>query len=81
LRKPPVRSLSRANVVALARFRGRAALRVTIVCGGPGWRAQVQDAAMRAFLRRLDPFRVASVCGDARCYRFNRRGPIKWPGQ
>jgi hypothetical protein len=31
---------------------------------------------MRAFLRRLDPLRVASVCGDARCYRFNRRGPM-----
>jgi hypothetical protein len=32
---------------------------VTIVCGGPGWRAQVQDAAMLAFLRSLDPLRVA----------------------
>jgi hypothetical protein len=32
---------------------------VTIVCGGPGWRAQARDAAMLAFLRSLDPLRVA----------------------
>ncbi len=38
---------------------------VTIVCGGPGWRAQVEDAAMLAWLRELEPFRVASVCTGA----------------
>jgi putative intracellular protease/amidase len=38
---------------------------VTIVCGGPRWRKQVQDAAMLAFLRSLDPLRVASVCTSA----------------
>jgi transcriptional regulator GlxA family with amidase domain len=38
---------------------------VTIVCGGPGWRAQVQDAAMLGFLRGLDPLRTASVCTGA----------------
>jgi hypothetical protein len=27
---------------------------VTIVCGGPGWRKQLQDAVMLAFLRSLD---------------------------
>jgi transcriptional regulator GlxA family with amidase domain len=27
---------------------------VTIVCGGPGWRKQLQDAVMLALLRSLD---------------------------
>lgn len=38
---------------------------ILIVCGGPGWRNQVQDAAMLAFLRRQAPARVASVCTGA----------------
>jgi putative intracellular protease/amidase len=38
---------------------------VTIVCGGPGWRKQVEDAAMFAFLRSLDPVRAAPVCTGA----------------
>jgi hypothetical protein len=32
---------------------------------GPGWRAQVRDAVMLAFLPSLDPLRVASVCTGA----------------
>jgi hypothetical protein len=51
---------------------------VTIVCGGPGWRAQVRDAAMLAFLRSLDPLRVASVSTGAlppACSTAGRRNP------
>jgi transcriptional regulator GlxA family with amidase domain len=33
-----------------------------IVCGGPGWQAQVTDRAMLAFLRRLPGGSAASVC-------------------
>jgi len=36
-----------------------------IVCGGAGWRNQVSDAAMLAFLRRQVPAQVASVCTGA----------------
>lgn len=36
-----------------------------IVTGGPGWRRQVEDPAMLAFLRGLDPARLASVCTGA----------------
>ncbi|MDP2803111.1 MAG: DJ-1/PfpI family protein [Phreatobacter sp.] len=38
---------------------------VFIVTGGPGWREQVKDEAMLAFLRRIAPERLASVCTGA----------------
>lgn len=38
---------------------------VVIVTGGPGWREQVKDEAMLAFLRGLAPDRLASVCTGA----------------
>lgn len=38
---------------------------VFIVTGGPGWREQVKDKAMLAFLRTLAPERLASVCTGA----------------
>lgn len=38
---------------------------VTIVTGGPGWREQVKDEAMLAFLRTIAPDRLASVCTGA----------------
>lgn len=38
---------------------------VLIVCGGPGWPALAEDAAVGAFLRRQAPERVASVCTGA----------------
>ncbi|WP_428488265.1 DJ-1/PfpI family protein [Rhodopila sp.] len=37
---------------------------VAIVCGGPGWPAAA-DVALLAYLRRLRPGRVASVCTGA----------------
>ena len=38
---------------------------VLVVCGGPGWHEQVEDAAMLAFLRGQAPGRLASVCTGA----------------
>ena len=36
-----------------------------VVTGGPGWAAQSRNPAMLAFLRGLDPARLASVCTGA----------------
>lgn len=33
-----------------------------VVCGGPGWQAQITDPAMLTFLRRLPGGKAASVC-------------------
>jgi transcriptional regulator GlxA family with amidase domain len=38
---------------------------ITVVTGGPGWAAQSRYPAMLAFLRGLDPARLASVCTGA----------------
>jgi transcriptional regulator GlxA family with amidase domain len=38
---------------------------VIIVTGGPGWRQQVKDEAMLAFLKTIAPDRIASVCTGA----------------
>jgi transcriptional regulator GlxA family with amidase domain len=38
---------------------------VFIVAGGPGWREQVKDESMLAFLRGIAPERLASVCTGA----------------
>ena len=38
---------------------------VVIVCGGPGWPDAAADKAMLAYLRRLRPEGVASVCTGA----------------
>lgn len=38
---------------------------IVIVCGGPGWRSEVTNAATLAFLRRQDTGHVASVCTGA----------------
>jgi transcriptional regulator GlxA family with amidase domain len=42
-----------------------AACDVVVVTGGPGWAIQARNDAMLAFLRRLDPARLASVCTGA----------------
>jgi transcriptional regulator GlxA family with amidase domain len=42
-----------------------AACDVVVVAGGPGWAAQSRNPAMLAFLRGLDPARLASVCTGA----------------
>jgi transcriptional regulator GlxA family with amidase domain len=38
---------------------------VFIVCGGPGWRAEVKNEQMLSFLRRQRPETLASVCTGA----------------
>jgi transcriptional regulator GlxA family with amidase domain len=53
------------SIVAAAGFGDAPDCDVFIVCGGPGWEAQVADPAMLAFLRRLPAQRVASVCTGA----------------
>ena len=44
---------------------GDAAFDAVVVTGGPGWAAQSRNPAMLAFLRGLDPARLASVCTGA----------------
>jgi transcriptional regulator GlxA family with amidase domain len=44
---------------------GDAAYDAVVVTGGPGWAAQSRNPAMLAFLRGLDPARLASVCTGA----------------
>ena len=61
----PVALAGGLTVIARHGFADAPPCDVTIVCGGPGWRAQVQDAAMLGYLRSLDPLRVASVCTGA----------------
>jgi transcriptional regulator GlxA family with amidase domain len=61
----PVALAGGLTVIAQYGFADAPPCDVTIVCGGPGWRAQVQDAAMLAYLRGLEPCRVASVCTGA----------------
>ena len=59
-RTSPVLSPSASGLAVAARygFTDAPPRDVTIVC--PGWRAQVRDAAMLAFLRSLDP--LCSTC-------------------
>jgi transcriptional regulator GlxA family with amidase domain len=61
----PVTLAGGLTVVARHGFADAPPCDVTIVCGGPGWRKQVEDAATLAFLRSLDPLRAASVCTGA----------------
>lgn len=61
----PVRLAGGLTVVAQFGFGDAPECDVVIVCGGPGWRDQVTDAAMLAFLRTLPPGRAASVCTGA----------------
>jgi len=61
----PVALAGGLTVVARYGFADAPRCDVTIVCGGPGWRVQVEDAAMLDFLRGLDPMRTASVCTGA----------------
>jgi transcriptional regulator GlxA family with amidase domain len=44
---------------------GDAAFDAVVVTGGPGWAVQSRNPAMLAFLRGLDPARLASVCTGA----------------
>ncbi len=61
----PVALAGGLRVIAEHGFADAPACDVVVVCGGPGWRAQLEDGAMLGFLRGLDPSRVASVCTGA----------------
>lgn len=61
----PVALAGGLTVIARYGFADAPVCDVTIVCGGPGWRTQVEDTAMLGFLRGLDPLTVASVCTGA----------------
>lgn len=61
----PVALAGGLTILADAGFAEAPACDTYIVTGGPGWREQVTDPAMLAFLRGLDPLRLASVCTGA----------------
>lgn len=61
----PVALAGGLTILADAGFAEAPACDTYIVTGGPGWRQQVTDPAMLAFLRGIDPPRLASVCTGA----------------
>ena len=61
----PVQLAGGLVVMADAGFATASACDVYVVTGGPGWREQVVDPAMMAFLQSLKPQKVASVCTGA----------------
>lgn len=61
-RPGPVRLAGGLTVLAQFGFADHPPCDCFVVCGGPGWQAQVTDQAMLAFLRRLPGGSVASVC-------------------
>ena len=64
-RPGPVHLAGGLAVLAQHGFADAPPADILIVCGGPGWRDQVQDPAMLAFLRRQPAAQVASVCTGA----------------
>lgn len=61
----PVRLAGGLIVLAEHGFADAPDCDVVVVCGGPGWRDQVHEPSMLAFLRGLPAGRVASVCTGA----------------
>jgi transcriptional regulator GlxA family with amidase domain len=61
----PVRCAGGLTVIAAHGFADIPGCDVIIVTGGPGWAVQSRNPAMLAFLRGLDPARLASVCTGA----------------
>jgi transcriptional regulator GlxA family with amidase domain len=61
-RPGPVRLAGGLSVLAQFSFGDHPPCDCFVVCGGPGWQAQVADPAMLAFLRRQPGGSVASVC-------------------
>jgi transcriptional regulator GlxA family with amidase domain len=53
------------TMVASHGFAGAPDCDVHIITGGPGWREQVTDPAMLAFIRSRPPGTIASVCTGA----------------
>lgn len=64
-RAGPVRLAGGVTVIAEADFETAPPCDVYVVCGGPGWRDQVVNAAMLAFLRARPRRELASVCTGA----------------
>jgi transcriptional regulator GlxA family with amidase domain len=64
-RPGPVRLAGGLVVVAEFGYDALPPCDMLIVCGGPGWRDEVTNAATLAFLRRQDAMHVASVCTGA----------------
>jgi transcriptional regulator GlxA family with amidase domain len=61
----PVRLTGGLTVIAEYGFVDAPACDTVIVCGGPGWRAQVANHAMLSYLRAIAPGGIASVCTGA----------------
>ncbi|MGA0595708.1 DJ-1/PfpI family protein [Enterovirga sp. CN4-39] len=61
----PVRLAGGVTVLAEADFATCPPCDVFVVCGGPGWREQIANAAMLGFLRSRAREQVASVCTGA----------------
>jgi transcriptional regulator GlxA family with amidase domain len=64
-RAGPVRLAGGVTVIAEFGYETLLPCDMLIVCGGPGWRDQLANAATLAFLRRHDAMQVASVCTGA----------------
>jgi transcriptional regulator GlxA family with amidase domain len=60
-----VKLASGLTVMADTSFEDAPPCDVTIVTGGPGWRQQVTNEGMLAFLRSRQPDQLASVCTGA----------------
>jgi len=61
----PVKLASGLTVLADSGFEDAPACDTYIVTGGPGWREQVKNPAMLAYLAKHQPARMASVCTGA----------------
>jgi transcriptional regulator GlxA family with amidase domain len=61
----PVTLAGGLSILAQSDFAGAPPCDVLIVCGGPGWRREVSNAAMLDFLRKPPAPRVTSVCTGA----------------
>lgn len=64
-RAGPVRCAGGLVVQADHGFDDAPAADAFIVTGGPGWRREAANAAMIAFLQKIDPARLGSVCTGA----------------
>jgi len=64
-RAGPVKLASGLTVLADTDFEQAPPCDTYIVTGGPGWRDQVSNPAMLAFLAKHQPTRMASVCTGA----------------
>lgn len=63
--KGPIKLAGGVTVLANYDFAAPPPCDVYIVCGGPGWRREVHNDAMLAFLRARQKTEIASVCTGA----------------